>query len=314
MFFNKNNKNIIIITGATGSGKSSFALKLAQKINGVIINADSMQIYKQIPIISAQPSEIEKTNIKHYLYGFVDIFSKNKYSVGEYLLDLKDILEKIDKKKEQKIPIIVGGTMLYISSILSGLSEIPEISDDIKNNIRIKYKNKTAEEMFDELKKVDAKYAKIVDKNNPHRILRGLEVKLSTGLSIIDFWNKKKQKSLLENYNVKKIIIDTQRDELYERINRRFDEMLKNNVLDEVKQIYNYATDKKINIQSIPKAIGLHEFFKYFDKKISMEATVDKIKQLSRNYAKRQLTWHKKYFHDFKKIKNNFDTNDIMLY
>lgn len=314
MIFNKNNKNIVIITGATGSGKSSFALKLAQKINGVIINADSMQIYKQIPIISAQPSEIEKTNIEHYLYGFVDIFSKNKYSVGEYLLDLKNILEEINKNKEQKIPIIVGGTMLYISSILNGLNEIPKISDHIRNNIRIKYKDKTTEEMFDELKKVDVKYAKIVDKNNPHRILRGLEVKLSTGLSIIDFWNKKKHKSLLEDYNVKKIIIDIQRDELYKRINRRFDEMLKNNVLDEAKQIYDYATDKKINLQSIPKAIGLHELFEYFGKKMSMETIVNKIKQLSRNYAKRQLTWHKKYFNDFEKIKNNFDINDIKLY
>ncbi len=302
-------KNIVIITGATGSGKSNFALKLAKKINGVIINADSMQIYKQIPILTAQPSKLDKSQIQHYLYSFVDIFDiQSTYSVGKYLFDLKNILQKIDK---DKIPIIVGGTMLYITSILEGLNEIPEINEEIRKEIREKYKKKTTKEIFEDLLKIDEKYSKIVDKNNPQRMLRGIEVKLSTKKSIVDFWSNKKQKPLLENYNVKKILISPTREEIYSKINNRFNEMLKNGLIEEMKKIYKDCNDKNINKKCMPKAIGLQEFFDYFDGKITLDAMTEKTKQLSRNYAKRQLTWFKKKFENFEKIDCNSNINNF---
>lgn len=293
-------KNIIIITGATGSGKSSIAIDLAKKNNGIIINADSMQIYKQIPIITAQPDEKDLSQVKHLLYGFVDIFdTKNIYSVGKYLSDLQQTIQDIEVNEPDKIPIIVGGTMLYIDAILHGLSEMPTISEDIKKEIRNKYKKKTANEIFEDLKKIDKEYAKIVDKNNPQRLIRGIEVKLSTGMSITEFWKKNKQQSLFKDYNIKKIIVDLPREKLYERINNRFDIMLKNGALKEAKKIYDQCNLQGFKHQDIPKAIGLHEFFDYFDGKISLETAIDKAKQLSRNYAKRQLTWHRHHYKDF---------------
>ena len=295
----KAGKHIFVITGATASGKSDFAFKLAKKNNGVIINADSMQIYKQIPIISAQPKEKDKTSISHYLYGFVDIFNKEKqYSVGDYILVLESILTNI---KSDKTPIIVGGTMLYIDAILHGLSYIPLIRDDVKFEVREKYKHALSDEIFSDLKLIDEKYAKIVDKSNTQRLIRGIEVKLSTGISIVDFW-KQKQNSILERYNVEKIIIDVPREELYKKINNRFDKMIENGVIDEAMSVYNYSINNNIDYTKLPKAIGLHEFFNFFNGTISLDEAINKAKQFSRNYAKRQLTWFRNRCVDFRRM------------
>ena len=183
-------KNCIIITGATGSGKSKYAIELAKKINGVIINADSMQIYKHIPIITAQPTENDKREVEHYLYDFLNIDNQT-YSVGKYLIDLKCTLDKLQKINPSKTPIIVGGTMLYIDAIVNGLSKIPEIPEKIAQNVREMYNHKTTEQLFQELERVDYPYSKVVDASNPHRILRGIEIKLGTGKSILDFWQDK---------------------------------------------------------------------------------------------------------------------------
>ena len=296
-------KKIIIITGATGSGKSAYAVELAKKINGVIINADSMQIYKQIPIISAQPNDTNTQNIGHYLYGFVDIFdTKNVYSVGKYLNDLKNTITHIKTNNPEKTPIIAGGTMLYIDAIINGLNIIPEIKSDVKDYVKNKYSNKNTEQIFQDLKKLDEKYANIVDKNNPQRVTRGIEVKLSTGKSIIDFWNKKEEKSIFNDYEIQKFVIDMPRNLLYDRINYRFDEMLKHEALDEVFLIYKHCLENNVDYNKLPKAIGLKEFFEFFDKKTSLEAAISSAKQHSRNYAKRQITWFRNRFKDFQKI------------
>ena len=302
----KNNhltKKITIITGATGSGKSAYAVELAKKINGVIINADSMQIYKQIPIISAQPSHIETQDINHYLYGFVDIFdTKNVYSVGKYLNDLKNTITQIKTNDPEKTPIIVGGTMLYIDAIINGLNIIPEIKSDVKDYVKNKYSNKNAEQIFQDLKKLDEKYANIVDKNNPQRVIRGIEVKLSTGKSITDFWNNQEEKSIFNDYEIQKFVIDVPRNLLYDKINNRFDKMLELGALEEVFTVYKYCHENNIDYTKLPKAIGLKEFFDFFDKKMSLETAISGAKQHSRNYAKRQMTWFRNRFTDFQKI------------
>ena len=291
-------KTAIVITGATGCGKSSFALQLAKKIDGVIINADSRQIYKQIPIITAQPTNEEKQEIPHFLYGFKDITDIQKqYSVGDYLIDLTNTLTDIKNNYHKKTPIIVGGTMLYIDSMLNGINNIPEIPFDISKDIRNKYKNKSTETIFNDLKKIDSKYADIVDKNNTNRIIRGIEVFVATGKSIVDFWdnNRNNKNIVLNDYfgNIKKYIITLPRDILYERINKRFDLMIKSGGIEEAQMLYEYCLNKNIDIEKLPKTIGIQELFSYFQNKISLKTAIEKAKQMSRNYAKRQITWWK---------------------
>jgi len=300
-----NKKNIIIITGATGSGKSKLAIEIAKNNNGEIINADSMQIYKQIPIISAQPNEEEKKIINHHMYGFLDITKTSfNYSVGNYLHDLQNTIKTIIDKN--KTPIIVGGTMLYIDAIINGINEIEDIKQEIKKEVEEKFNNKQTNEIFDFLQSIDEKYAKIVDKNNKARLIRGIEVKLSSGKSIIDFWDKKNKNFFTDEFNFDKYIIEIQREKLYERINQRFDKMLDLGAIDEIKNLFKQCKVKNIDLNKIPKAIGLHEFFDYFENKISLEKAIELSKQHSRNYAKRQLTWFRNRFQDFKKIQINY--------
>ena len=296
-------RKAIIITGPTGSGKSDLAIQIGLKNNGVIINADSMQIYKQIPIISAQPSVNDKDKIKHFLYGFVDIKNiSHIYSVGDYLQDLKRVLDDI--LKTNKTPIIVGGTMLYIQSIVNGINEIDNIPDNIKQEIRNKYLNRTANELFEELQKIDEKYSKIVDKNNTHRLLRGLEVKIATNRSIVDFWNDKKNNVFDELFEFEKYVIDVPREILYDRINSRFDTMVQNGAIEEALQLFNECIKDNIDLYKLPKAIGLYELFKYFQNELSLQDAIEKSKQFSRNYAKRQITWFRNKLDDgFIKIK-----------
>ena len=296
-------RKAIIITGPTGSGKSDLAIQIGLKNNGVIINADSMQIYKQIPIISAQPSLEDKERIEHFLYGFIDIKNTSHiYSVGDYLQDLKRVLDDI--LKTNKTPIIVGGTMLYIQSIANGLNEIDNIPDNIKQEIRNKYLNKSANELFEELQNIDEKYSKIVDKNNTHRLLRGLEVKIATNRSIVDFWNDKKNNVFDELFEFEKYVIDMPRDILYDRINSRFDKMVQNGAVEEVRQLFNECIKDNIDLYKLPKAIGLYELFNYFQNELSLRDAIEKSKQFSRNYAKRQITWFRnKLDNGFIKIK-----------
>lgn len=294
-------QKIIIITGATGSGKSKYAIELAQKINGVIINADAMQIYKDVPIITAQPSTLDKQIIPHFLYSCQDL-DKNDYSVGKYLIDLKNTLDKLQTTQPEKTPIIVGGTMLYIDVIINGLNEIPEIDKNIKNNIREKYKNKNVEEIFKDLQQLDNEYSKVVDKNNTQRLLRGIEVKLGTGKSILDFWQQKTTNIFADNYTFEKYLIQHPRDILYERINNRFDKMVQEGAIDEVENIKKMIDKGILDKTKLPKAIGLNHIFDYLDKKITLETAIDLSKRDSRHYAKRQMTWFNNRFSDFKKI------------
>lgn len=291
-------KKIIIITGATGSGKSKYAIELAQKIDGEIINADSMQIFQKIPIITAQPDVADRKKVKHYLYGFQDICD-NTFSVGKYLNKLEELLENFDRNKT---PIIVGGTMLYIDAIVNGLNKIPEIRDDIINEIREKYKNKNADEIFNDLQKIDNDYSKVVDKNNPQRLLRGIEVKIGTGKSILEFWNNNGDNVFAKKYEIKKYIITHNREVLYDRINKRFDKMIENGVIDEVKKIKQLIELNKIDKNKLPKAIGLQYLLEYLDKKITLETAIELSKTDSRHYAKRQITWFNSRFKDFKKV------------
>ena len=288
-------KNVIIITGATASGKSAIALKIAKEKNGVIINADSMQIYKYISIITAQPSQEDKKDIQHYLYGFVELDDKN-YSVGRYLQDLKSTLDFLKTNEPDKTLIIVGGTMLYISSIINGISRIPEIDVNIRNELRKKYENCSVSRIFADLQKIDKEYSLVVDVNNPVRIIRGIEVKLSTGQSILDFWRMKNQNIFDSEYCFEKYIVKIPREKLYDKINTRFDKMIDDGLIDEIKKV------NSMKLNYLPNAIGLKHMINFISGKLTLKTAIELSKKDSRNYAKRQITWFNNKFEDFIQI------------
>ena len=290
--------NVVILTGATGSGKSKIALNLAKKNNGVIINADSMQVYKHIAIITAQPSEQDKKTVPHFMYSCEDFFEK--YSVGKYLQDLEQTLLQIDAEGKYENVIIVGGTMMYISAIVNGLSSIPDIPKGFSKELYKNYTNFDAKKLYQELLRIDPDYAVVVDKNNPHRLLRGIAVKSFTGKSILDFWKKGTKNKILAERNAKFCIVNHPRDILYKRIDDRFDLMLDDGLLDEVEHvnllIRERLADKSLPNVSIPKAIGLQHMLDYVNGKVSLSVATDLAKRDSRHYAKRQMTWFRNKF------------------
>jgi tRNA dimethylallyltransferase len=268
----------IVILGPTAVGKTSLSIKLAKALNTEIISADSAQVYKGMNIGTAKVDEVEADGIYHHMIDIVEPIKK--YNVGEYQREVNKILEKFEK--DGKTPILVGGTGLYINSVTNGLAELPE-SDPI---LREKLDRKSAEELYEELERIDPQAAKDIHPNNKRRVARAVEVFHLTGekFSIISKRNIKRN-----NFEFIKIGLERDREELYERINLRVDLMIKGGLVEEVRKLYEKYGEsiRKINI------IGYSELIDYFKGEITLEEATDKIKQNSRRYAKRQFTWFK---------------------
>lgn len=282
-------QTVIVIAGPTASGKSGIGIELAKKTNGVIISADSMQIYKGLDVGTAKVSIEEAQGIKHELIDIVDV--KKKFSVSEY----KELCyEKIDEiLTEGKVPIIVGGTGLYINAVVNNMQfeETDVIREQqIEEELNTLTQGKTSDELYDLLKQIDEKAADRIDKGNAKRVIRAIKLSLlGINKSDIearnDLWQKNESK-----YDFLTIYIDMPRDLLYDRINKRVDNMIDLGVLDEVKLLYNI---KEQDITA-KHAIGYKEFFNYIDGTKSLNECIELLKQKTRNYAKRQITWFKK--------------------
>ena len=273
---------IILIYGPTASGKSKFAVHLAKKINGEIINADSMQVYKELKIISARPSQKDYQNIKHHLYGFQ--YVKKNFSTGDWL---KLIDKKIlDLRKRKKISILVGGTGLYFKALTNGLVNIPNIPIRFRTKIRSLHKKLGSKNFFSELVKLDPLVKNQIKSSDTQRCIRAYEVKLSTNKSIFN-WYKNTQ-SNYEKEDFFKIYLDFPRNELLDRINLRAQEMIKNGAVSEVKRFIKLKVPKD---KTANKAIGISEVKEYLNKKIDIEQVIEKISIKTRQYAKRQSTW-----------------------
>jgi len=287
---------ILLIYGPTASGKSKFAIKLAKKIKGEIINADSMQIYKELKILSARPFKKEYQNIKHHLYGFQSV--KNNFSTGDWL---KLVNEKIlNIKKRKKIPILVGGTGLYFKALTEGLVKIPNIPVKFRNQIRSLHKKTGQKKFFLNLTKIDSLVKNYINPSDVQRSIRAYEVKVFTKKSIYDWF-----KSTKSNYDKKdfyKIYIDFPRNELIEKINLRAQEMIKKGAISEVRKFIQLKVPKD---KSANKAIGIGEVKEYLNKEIKIERLIEKISIKTRQYAKRQSTWGRGNMHDWKKINSN---------
>ena len=273
---------IILVSGPTASGKSNFAIKLAKKINGEIINADSMQVYKEIKILSARPEPKKYQKVKHHLYGFHSV--RNNFSTGDWL---KFAIKKIKEiKKRKKIPILVGGTGLYLKALSEGLVDIPNIPTKFRNKIRALHENVGQQKFYHKLLKLDPKSKNKINKTDTQRTIRAFEVKEFTQKSLHDWF--KDTKSYFKKDDFYKIYIDFPREELIKRINSRTEKMMKIGAINEVKKFIRLKVRKD---KSVNKAIGINEIKEYLNNEKDLREIKEKISIKTRQYAKRQSTW-----------------------
>ncbi|MDC0853742.1 tRNA (adenosine(37)-N6)-dimethylallyltransferase MiaA [Candidatus Pelagibacter sp.] len=284
---------IILIAGPTACGKSNFALKLSKKIKGEIVNADSMQVYKQLQILTARPQKKDLKKIKHHLYGFCDV--RKNYSTGEWL---KLLLKKIkDIRKRKKVPIIVGGTGLYFKALTDGLVKIPNIPIQVRNKIRLMQTKLGQKKFYNRLLKLDPLIKNTIEKNDVQRSIRAYEIKNYTKISIIKWF--KKTKKYISSDEFIKIYIDYPRESLIKRINLRVDDMFAEGAVEEVR-LFNKLKVKKEN--SSNKVIGIKEISNFLNKKCSLDQTKELIAIKTRQYAKRQATWARGQMGSWEKI------------
>ena len=273
---------IIIISRPTASGKSNFAIKLAKKINGEIVNADSMQVYKELKILSARPDPKNYQKIKHHLYGFHNV--KKSFSTGDWI---KLAIKKINElKKRKKTPIFVGGTGLYFKALTDGLVNIPNIPVRSRNEIRVLQETLGQKKFYQKLLKLDPKSKNKINPTDVQRSIRAYEVKLFTKKSLHDWF--KKTKSFFKENKFYKIYIDYPRKDLIERIEKRTEKMIKMGAIKEVKRFIKLKIKKD---NSVNKAIGINEIKEFLNQELELSDIKEKISIKTRQYAKRQSTW-----------------------
>ena len=285
-------KLLVFVVGPTAIGKTSTAIDLATHFSTEIISCDSRQFYKEMNIGTAKPSPNEIKKIKHHLVGNISV--KNNYNISEFINDSDVILKSI--LDEKGIAILVGGSGLYIESLIFGIDQVPEVNIDLRNKLNNDLKNNGIKFMQDWLRKLDPEVLDKIDTKNPRRVIRALEICITSKKKYSQIINKTKKKP---KYDFLCIGLDCNRKELYEIINKRVDNMILNGLVDEVKSLYKFRESNALN------TIGYKEIFEYLEGKDSLENCIEKIKVNSRRYAKRQLTWFrsKSYVKWFKKPK-----------
>ena len=286
-------KFIISIVGPTGIGKTNLSLKLASHFKTEIISADSRQFYKEIPIGTAAPSIKELQSIPHHFIHHKSV--ADNYSVGQYEEEALECIKTLHKT--HRVVILIGGSGLYINSILNGLDTFPKIAANIREELNLDFKTRGIEILQQELKILDPQtYAKI-DLNNSQRIIRALEICRGAKQPYSQYLNKEKK---IRAFNVISIGLEAERTVIYQRINQRVDKMVEKGLIEEAKSLYNYRDLNALN------TVGYKELFKYFEGAWTIEKAIEEIKKNSRRYAKRQLTWFKK---DKNTIWNDYQTS-----
>jgi len=277
-------KKVLTIVGPTASGKTSLSIEVAKKLNAEIISADSRQVYKHIPISTSYPSENDLKDIKHYFIGELEL--ENDFNSGEFGKKGRDIIDEIFSGNKQ--PLIVGGSGLYVRSIIDGFFETEVKDIEIRNELYKKLEIHGEEYLYDELKKADESAASKIPTGKIRRVIRALEVYYTSGKKMSDF---QKEKAEIKFDTIQTgLLLD--RKYLYERINRRVDEMILSGLMNEISLLkengYNYRTHNSLN------TVGIKEVYKYFEGEYDYETMLNLIKQNSRRYAKRQMTWFRK--------------------
>ena len=277
-FIAKYPDTLIVLLGPTGVGKTNISFKLAEKFTSPIISSDSRQFYKELKIGTAAPGDEELSLFKHYFVASHSVF--DVYNAGQYEQDVLKLLDGLFLK--HPVALLVGGSMMYIDAVCNGMDDIPSVNDEIRNQCQQLYADNGLDYIQNELKKLDPEHYSQVDLQNPKRVLHALEICMQTGKSYSSF-RKGEKKS--RNFNVLKIGLSRPRPELYERINHRVDLMMEAGLLQEASQFYPYKHLNTLN------TVGYKELFDYMDGKCSLDEAVQMIKQDSRRYAKRQMTW-----------------------
>ena len=277
----KNNKTCVIIVGATAAGKTSAAVEIAQHFKTQIISADSRQCYKELNIGVAKPSANQLQQIKHYFINSHSITNNvNAKAFEEYALQKADMIFK-----DNDVAVIVGGTGLYIKAFCEGMDEVPETDPQIRTEINENYLSHGIEWLSKEVEKTDPLFYSKGEIKNPQRMLRALEVILSTGRSIIEYQSYKK---IQRDFKIIKVGLQLSKEQLHQNINNRVDEMIKQGLVDEVKALLPFKTLNAL------QTVGYKELFDHLDKKNVLQDAIEKIKINTRQYAKRQMTWFKK--------------------
>jgi tRNA dimethylallyltransferase len=293
---------IILLAGPTASGKSKFAFELSKTINGEIINADSMQVYKELRILTSRPSYLYEKKIKHHLYGFIS--AKENFSTGTWLnVAIRKINLVLNKKK---IPIIVGGTGLYFKALIDGLTTIPSIPNSLREKIRNHYKKVGQKKFYEELIKLDPKVKNFIIETDSQRSIRAYEVKEFTKKSLFDWMNK--TKPFFDPTFFKKFFIHPSRELLLKKINSRIETMFRKGAK---KEVENFLKLKINSDLSVNKVIGLREIKEYLEKKMTLKETKNLIQIRTRQYTKRQFTWARGHMSSWKII-NPKNYKDIL--
>ncbi|MCX7833070.1 MAG: tRNA (adenosine(37)-N6)-dimethylallyltransferase MiaA [Ignavibacteria bacterium] len=282
MSINKN--KVLVIVGPTASGKTKYSVEIAKKINGEIISADSRQIYKNISIATAVPDKKQRKIVKHHFIEELEL--EEEYNAGKFGIEARNRIEEIFKK--DKVPIVVGGSGLYIKSLIDGLFVAEPVSYEIRQKLNNLLEKKGKEYLYNELKKIDPETALKLKPHFFRRVIRALEVYYQTGEKISNLQKCKPE----INFKFLQVGLNVERSFLYERINNRVDDMIKKGLIAEIENLYNKGYDyKKYNSLN---TVGIKEVFQYLNNELTYNEMIDKIKQNSRRYAKRQMTWFRK--------------------
>jgi len=275
-------KRLIVIGGATATGKTTLAIRLARHFDTEILSADSRQFYREMSIGTAKPTLLERGDVTHHFIDFLHV--TDDYSIGDYERDAMRVLDRLFQQKD--VAIVTGGSGLYIKALCEGLDEFTEVPPDIRQAVAESEKTGGLAWLQSEVERLDPAYFALVDRRNPARLRRALEVCLAGGLPYSSFLAREKKP---RPFQIVFLLLELPREELYARIDARVDSMIAAGLEDEARSLLPYRERPALH------TVGYEEFFDFFDGKISREAAIDKIKQHSRNYAKRQATWFRKY-------------------
>ncbi|KAB0682105.1 tRNA (adenosine(37)-N6)-dimethylallyltransferase MiaA [Aureimonas leprariae] len=273
----------VLIAGPTASGKSALALRLAEELGGAVVNADSMQVYRCIPILTAQPSTAERKRLPHCLYGHID--PMQDYSVGAWMREIERVLTELRKKG--RVPVIVGGTGLYFRALLGGLDAMPSIPSNIRNRLRKRVGLEGSDALHTELAIRDPEAAASIRPSDPQRVVRALELIETTGQTLASI-QQRRGAPLVDVVTTTKIVLTPQRSDLRERIALRFAAMLQDGALEEAARFRSLAVPAE---RTAAKAIGLAELADHIEGRATLDVAVERAVARSRQYAKRQETW-----------------------
>ena len=300
-------KTVFVIAGPTAAGKSKFSLDLAKKLNGIIINSDSMQVYKNLSILTARPTIEEMNNVEHFLYGYVD--GGKRYNVEKWCKDASKVIEESFEKNTT--PILVGGTGLYINTLINGIINIPSIPEEIKIESERILTKFGKDFLINQIKNIDPDSLKEININDNVRLRRIWEVFETTGKKFSE-WKLNENKTFIKNYNFKLILFLPDRKKNYEIVNSRFIKMINGGAIEEVKSLLGENLNESLPVM---RAHGVPEIKKYLENDTTLEECIVKGQQVTRNYVKRQHTWWNssklEIFHKFDKFPDEIDINSV---